>query len=218
MAESFVRKMNVTLIRASVPRENKFKGNRNALISELSFRLFSESINKKISLEEFSKKKIEINQLAEEVRSYISRLERSENDILGMELEEVNEAFALAKNLTDFARFTHPHQIVTTSPKFDGCGIIDQCEGDLLISSTLYEIKNVERDFRIADIRQLLTYCALNFASKKVKIDTIGLVNARSGLFYKVDLNTFSLSVSGMPSNELLDGIIQYVTADTPSK
>jgi len=218
MSESFVRRMNVTLVRISDPRIRKFKGNRNALISELSFRLFSYSVNENISLEKLREQKETVTSIATEAHSYISRLEGADENANPFENVEIEESFFWGKSLFDFTRFIHPQKKIIASPVFDGCGIIDSCIGDLLIDGTLYEIKNVERHFRISDIRQVLTYCALNFASKKSHINSIGLINVKSGQYYKTDLNSFALNVSGISANELLENIVQYVTADTPSK
>lgn len=218
MADAFVRNMNVSLQRAFPPRPAIFKGYRNALISELSFRLYSHCLNETISLDKLLKNIDQTKIIVDEVYRYISRLERTVIPIPIMEAAEIDESFELAKNLHNFMRFTNPGRTALTRPKFTGCGIVDDCEGDILVDTTLYELKNVERDFRLADIRQLLTYCALNFASRQREIDTVGLVNAKSGRWYKIKLNDLALSTSGMPANELLGEVIRYITVDTPSR
>ncbi|MFZ6649015.1 hypothetical protein ACO0LO_25040 [Undibacterium sp. TJN25] len=217
MGEAFVRAMNVDLERFSLPRPTIFKGARNALISELSFRLYTNFLSNGLSLDDELIESAAVKSLANEVHIYISRLEQS-SSLLLMEKAEVLEAFDLAKRLRDFIRDTNPRDAVEMHPKFTGCGILDDCEGDILVGKTLYELKNVERDFRLADIRQLLCYCALNFASGKYEIDTLGLVNPRAGLYYRVGLNALSFAVSGGPAIELLSDVIRYVSMDTPSR
>lgn len=154
----------------------------------------------------------------DEVLRYISRLERFESFLLNMDQLEIAEAKSLTINLRNIRAYTNPGKSVQTRPRFSRCGIVDNCEGDIIVGTTLYELKNVERDFRIADLRQLLTYCALNHASRQYEIESIGLINARSGLTHRIDLNKFAFSTAGVSSSELFDDIIIYITADFPSR
>jgi len=218
MAEAFVRQMNRTLTRVVPPCGSSFKGVRNSLISELSFRLYSKICNDEISLSDLLSDSALINLTADDVCRYISRLERSEVALPKMIAGEINEAVALAKNLKNCMTYTNPGKSIITRPHFIGCGIVDNCEGDILVGTTLYELKNVERDFRLTDIRQLLTYCALNTASGRRDIDTVGLINARSGLSYKMNVNKLSFLVAGVSSDELFGDVIRYITADSPSR
>jgi hypothetical protein len=218
MAETFVRQMNRTLDRVVPPCEGGHRGIRNSLISELSFRIYCEICNDQMLISNLAKNVDWIANAADEVCRYISRLERSEIPLAAMTVGEIAEAVALAKNLRNGINYSNPGKVVSTRPSFVGCGIVDNCEGDILVGETLYELKNVERDFRLTDIRQLLTYCALNLASGQRHIDMIGLINARSGLAYKMKINTLSLSVAGVSANELLGEVIRYITVDTPSR
>lgn len=218
MADAFVRQMNRTLTRVVPPCKSSFKGIRNSLISELSFRFYSCICNEKISISDLLNNVDLIGSIASDVCKYISRLERSEVAVPEMNAEEINEAVALAINLKNSMTYSNPGKNILTRPHFIGCGIVDDCEGDILVGTTLYELKNVERDFRLTDIRQLLTYCALNLASRQRDIDTVGLVNARSGLTYKMNVNKLSYLVAGVSADELFGDVIRYITVDTPSR
>jgi hypothetical protein len=218
MADAFVRQMNRTLTRVVPPCNSAFKGIRNSLISELSFRLYSHVCNDQISFSELLGDSKTVGDMENEVCRYISRLERSEVTLPSMNFAEINEAVSLAKNLKILMTYANPGKSVLTRPNFIGCGIVDDCEGDMIVGTTLYELKNVERDFRLADIRQLLTYCSLNHASGQKDIDTVGLINARSGLTYKINVNRLSFLVAGVSANELFGDVIRYITVDTPSR
>lgn len=218
MAETFVRRMNRTLDRVVPPCEGAYKGIRNSLISELSFRAYCEICNDQKLISNLATDADWLSKSADGVRRYISRLERSEIPPAPMSVGEINEALLLAKNLRNGIKYSNPGKTVSPRPIFIGCGIVDNCEGDMLVGDALYELKNVERDFRLTDIRQLLTYCALNLASGQRQINTVGLINARSGLAYKMSVNTLSLSVAGVSANELLGEVIRYITVDTPSR
>lgn len=216
MGDAFVRSANAHLERVLPPRVSNFKGNRNSLISELSFRLFASRCLRTLPFS-IDKTQVELLALVGEVHQYISRLERSE--VLAPMTEiEIEEAIVWADRLMKSLNFSSPGQAVVPRPRFSGCGIVDDCEGDILVGKTLFELKNVERDFRLADIRQLLCYCALNFASKQYEIQSVAVINARSGQYYRIDLNELALTISGVSVSELLSEIVRYVTTDMPSR
>ncbi len=84
---------------------------------------------------------------------------------------------SLAHNLSTFFRYAKARthftiRTIRVSPRFEGCGWLDECEADFLTSNVLVEVKAGDRAFRSIDLRQVLIYCALNFASKKYDIVT----------------------------------------------
>ena len=93
---------------------------------------------------------------------------------------------------------------VRPKPEFPGCGIVDTCYGDVLIGETLFEIKAGDRLFRSIDVRQLLTYLALNHASGKYLIRRAGLVNPRVGVSTELDIDELCYQVSGRDEGGLL--------------
>jgi hypothetical protein len=65
-------------------------------------------------------------------------------------------------------------------PQFLGCGMVSPCEGDYLLGETLYEMKYGWHGFRVVDVRQVLTYCALNLTSIGDRIAAISDGHASS--------------------------------------
>jgi hypothetical protein len=63
-----------------------------------------------------------------------------------------------------------------------------------------------------ADLHQLLTYCALNFATKALDIKSVGLVNPRVGTFIFLDLDYLCMECAGSSAADVLDEILQYVS------
>jgi hypothetical protein len=187
-------------------------------VSELSFRLYAEGLSGNELLDgERLDDSAKIRELAAEVREYISHLDLL-LDYHEIQPGEIHESVALGKRLRDYFRHYERGHAIVARPQFLGCGIIDPCEGDLLAGTTLYEVKNVERDFRLADLRQLLCYCALNAASPTYKIDNVGLVNARGGVYYIVNLNALCLAAGGTSATALLSEIANYISVDRPSR
>jgi hypothetical protein len=217
LGDSFVRFMNSSLERFDVPVNPPKKGSRNSLISELSFRLYENYILVGEDLFSSRVNSPKVLQFADEVIRYISKMDRNLSAV-DMSDVEIAEAKLWARALHRFEKYVCPGQRVIARPAFEGCGIIDPCSGDLLIGTTLWELKNVERDFRLADLRQLLAYCALNYASQQFDIKEVGLVNARHGVYFQVSLTSLALMSSAMTEGELLGEIVRYVTADAPSR
>jgi hypothetical protein len=93
---------------------------------------------------------------------------------------------------------------IEVSPVFPGCGIIDECVGDVYFSNSLYEVKAGARLFRSIDVRQLLTYAALNKAAPRRSLTEIGLFNPRSGVAFTAPLEEICVEVAGLKADELL--------------
>jgi hypothetical protein len=101
---------------------------------------------------------------------------------------------------------------VVIEPTFRGCGGIDGATGDVLADEVLFEIKAGERDFRSIDLYQLLTYCALNFATKSLQITSVGPMKPRVGIFTVLDLDVLCRECAGTSAADVLDEILQYAS------
>ena len=102
-------------------------------------------------------------------------------------------------------------------PQFAGCGIVSLCEGDYLVGDTLFEMKYGWHGFRAVDIRQVLTYCALNFLSGQHKIASFGLINPRIGRHFTLGLDQAAEQLSGSSAAALLRKIAQFMQEGAPS-
>lgn len=136
------------------------------------------------------------------------------------ELSDVNahcheEALSLLLRLNHY--FTN-HRGVKLRPKFSGCGLLSECEGDLIAGNCLYEVKAGERAFRVMDLRQLLTYAALAYASDKLVFTHIGLFNPRTGVAWRRSLEEVCLSVSGLHPVDTLSALVEQFSAASASR
>jgi hypothetical protein len=100
---------------------------------------------------------------------------------------------------------------VVPEPVFPGCGFIDTCRGDVLVCKTLFEVKAGDRLFRSIDVRQLVTYAALNLVSRQHKIHKVGLFNPRVGIRAAVE-------VSGKDAITLLSEIVVAISSGETSR
>ncbi|WP_228121940.1 hypothetical protein [Variovorax paradoxus] len=119
----------------------------------------------------------------------------------------IQEASAIASNLLDTFP-AKPGDVLR--PKFLGCGILGAAEGDIISSGCLYEIKAGARAFRISDIRQLLVYSTLAYASGSLEFDRIGLCNPRTGAFWVKSLDSICQSISGLKASDVLSNLARH--------
>jgi hypothetical protein len=98
-------------------------------------------------------------------------------------------------------------------PHFSGCGILMNCNGDLLVDNCLSEIKAGVRQLVPSDFRQLIIYAALDWiAGSNYKIDSIELFNPRQNIFWSENIDIFIKVVSGETKEELFENIGQFLT------
>lgn len=114
--------------------------------------------------------------------------------------------------------FFHGLEATTLRPKFSGCGLISACEGDLIEGSCLYEIKAGDRAFRVADLRQLLTYSALAYAKGNLSFKDIGLFNPRTGVAWRKSLEEVSHALSGLRLSDTLSALVEQFSGASASR
>jgi hypothetical protein len=89
------------------------------------------------------------------------------------------------------------------------------------MGTTLYEVKCVERNLRSIDIRQVLTYCALNYQSRQFEIDEVCVVNPRRGIVFRFGVEALAEQASGKNSADLFhqigDFLMNFETIQRPS-
>jgi hypothetical protein len=131
--------------------------------------------------------------------------------LLQLDALAIREAKEIATRLYDFVR-RRIAQEIQVKPSFPGCGWIEDADGDLLVDSTLIEIKAGERQFRAIDIRQLLSYCALNNSARSFKIDSVALLNPRFGTYFEEDIESLCQKIAGSSSASVLAAIVDYIS------
>lgn len=211
--DSFLRKINLTCERFCPPFETNIPPDRNkrAVINELSFRLFMRKSNG----EKLDDKNI--SEIETSVRKYIVKLiRRADVSINKLSSLELDEAIELSKKLESFFRQT---ELKTLSfwPSFNGCGKIHKCNGDIVLSDKLIEVKAGNRKFRLNDLRQVITYLALNFSSKQYDLNTVILLNPRKGLSVEIGVEELILSCSRRKPVDVFLDIVEFVSSEIHS-
>lgn len=210
--EHFVRRLNMDGLERFEPPMAKSSTSNRAVIAEFSFSLFVE--RKRNDLAGGERRP---DDAIEEAAWLMAKMRLAPYVNQGLTLDrkfdedERREVVEILRSLVRF--FTDPNRRLVLRPTFSGCGFVDASEGDVIFGETIYEIKTVDRPFRGSDIRQTITYAALNFAAGQFDIGNIGLINPRRGQFCDIDLDYVCSEISGRPAQELLATIIQAISS-----
>jgi len=206
--EHFVRKLNLNLYEREDIEMSQSSTPDRAYIAEFGFALFIERRWPSVS----GSTKLEQEAIArKEARKRIKPLRGKSGTPESLSVEQVAEGTEIAQRLDTF--FASRGSKMTPRPIFPGCGLIDHAEADVLCEHTLYEVKTVERGFRSNDIRQLITYCALNSLARKHEVERIGLFNPRRGISFELDLDLLTREISGKTANDLFEDIHQAISS-----
>lgn len=202
---------NMLTRRVAAPISNRAPKRFRGAINELAFISFSKlAKHEKIKIHRddiFHTLKASIP----ETVAYINRL--SPNDLMHEDAIDdigLREAMQLTLRLLNFFPYGATTDI---RPKFKGCGIINACEGDVISSDLLIEVKAGDRGFRVSDLRQLLVYSALAYASSENRFTRIGLFNPRTGVAWSKSLDEVCISISGLRANDVLPKLVDHMQA-----
>jgi hypothetical protein len=155
----------------------------------------------------------------DQARADIARIDRVPLDRIALpsdsELADCGEqVWRLKLFFSRFRRFG----AIEFFPKFPGCGIIDASIGDVFVHEHLFEVKAGDRRFLSVDLKQLITYAALNSLEGAREIKYLGLFNPRVGISYTVALEQLCQEISGTSATELLAEIVRVISSGEISK
>lgn len=215
LSDGFWTFENKLVDRVQVPLVAVAPKGMRAIINEAAFRAFCDLHPKQRSIgNEAIAQAIEAN-LADAIE-YIRRFSNAPP----VELHEVDaecreESLLLASRLLSYFE---SNSTTIIRPTFRGCGLLSACEGDLIDGDCLYEIKAGDRQFRLLDLRQLLTYSALAYASESLTFSQIGLFNPRTGLAWRRTLEDVCRSISGLHPSDTLSALVEQFSVASGSR
>jgi hypothetical protein len=212
----FVRKMNLELYEREYPILNSsVSPTRRGFVNEIAFNVFCHSQEQDV---QHSWTQDVLARAIHEAQNKLSRLKQPTPETQppdGIELLDCAEQLRRFRSF--FLRSARSAEL-KIHPRYPGAGIIDSCEGDIQFDRTLFEVKAGHRTFRSVDIKQLLTYSALNNAAGLQPLERVGLFNPRMGISFTSTLDSICLEVSGCPAAELLHEIIRVVSGGDISR
>jgi hypothetical protein len=211
--EHFVRRLNLGgLDRYFAPMAAAAsKTKRRALIAEYAFSLFVERRGAAATFADVSVELQRKRAWEEATRRLAPYASQGLDIATALDDEENGEVSELASRLD---RAFDLSESIVLRPMFPGCGYVDASEGDVIFGTTLFEVKTVDRPVRSSDIRQTITYAALNAASPSggFKIDGVGLFNPRRGQLCRFEIDNVCSEISGRSAQELFEAIIQALS------
>lgn len=212
----------IRLLNSAIRRDFKKEVNlndepsRRALINSAAFALFEleknnyqsrkTSLINSLQISDDTTERLIKNQI--EVLSNLRYSEKLSPNISSREFIAIK---TLAKRI--YSKYAFKPEIIIR-PKFEGCGIIFQANGDIYYENTLVEIKSGQRSFSIQDLRQLYVYAALNHINQPYRITHLELFNPRTGHFWNEEIDIVSDSISGSPTMEILNEIIYFISTE----
>lgn len=215
LADGFWTVENLIVDRIAPPLAPKAPKGMRAVVNETAFRAFC-SLHSKPKPVNRSNVLTAIDEQLPESITYVGRFSSAPPLIpKDVDHECRKEAGNLVLRLLHYFRGIEP---TTLRPRFSGCGLISECEGDLIEGSCLYEVKAGDRAFRVVDLRQLLTYTALAYAKGTLSFQDIGLYNPRTGVAWRKSLEEVSHSLSGLRLNDTLSALVEQFSGASASR
>jgi hypothetical protein len=186
---------------------------RRAIVNELGFRLFQAACAEKHVSDR------RVREIAESVRQYVERLSKENDGVVREPVaeKEIDEAAAISASLKVYFKGT-PIRELLFWPQFPGCGILHATKGDIIHGKKLYEVKAGDRSFRVTDMRQILTYCAMDFSAGKYGIEEVVLLNPRRGTHFCTSIDQLVKESSGGSPVDFFSNVIEFLSAETNSR
>lgn len=212
--DRFVRKLNLTRNRFDYEVDNVASPERRGMINEAAF-LLTAAANAQGVLEPL---KIDlrdslVNEAVSHAASKVALLDgREPVPQESVSLDERREILFLVDSTYSFIReMGWSTSEFEFSPRFKGCGFLNECIGDLLGPNAMVEIKAGDRSFRSADIRQALVYVVLHYASEGQLIENIVLMNPRSGTYSLVSVVDMCRGMGGESAESVIRELINFL-------
>jgi hypothetical protein len=188
-------------------------GTRADIVAEFAFwgaRLLHDKGQKADSLLDDPEVIQEASRIAFEV---VKKYEGVKPDVIGPLLPtELHQGLALTKSYASLYRVCQPTTHIEFGPRFQGCGFLNTAVGDIGIDGTLVEVKTTTRKVAGKDLRQLITYLALDAGAGRQRWSHIAVFNPRRGTFHRAEVDALLLRISGgKPRVDVLGELVEFV-------
>jgi hypothetical protein len=216
LSDYYVRRLNATKQSFALPAPVKNLRAWNAVVSEAAFFCFVHYLSSKVGRAEPAYDDSCVAEAWGRACAYVAQLGEDVPQKEPPDDQNQTAVVNLANALVHFFRRVEPGEKLFTQPQFGGCGLLDACEGDVIAGSVLYEIKNVDREFRAVDLRQVLIYAFLDHLAGARRVSSIGLVNARRGLYFRASLGTVCRGMAAVSPADLFREVELFLEVDAP--
>ncbi len=206
---TFVRRFNAEqkerLVRADgsllLPLPMGKEVERFDVVAELAF---------EAARENYRKRNGEAPDITKALERALSRigLIRGESDLATLSRAEIVEAEAIAAVYEGFFDSIAGQGAVCFRPRIKGAGILDQTEADFCTTSTLFEVKTVNRNLHSADLRQVLCYLVAGLGSREYAWTDYCVFNPRLAVRYSGKVEELLAYLSGRTSHECIADVL----------
>jgi hypothetical protein len=206
---------NMLVTREAAPLPARAATGMRGVVNETSFRAFC-ALRTEGGIADRARVLAAVDKHTPDAIEYVARLAPSSNpDLTAFDDACRREAVLLALRLLHH----FPGRLATIlRPRFQGCGLISACEGDVLEGECLYEVKAGDRAFRITDLRQLLVYSALAYSSGSLNFKRVGLFNPRTGTAWVRTLDQVCQSIAGTRATDTLSALVSQFSEVSASR
>lgn len=207
MADALVRTINLNYERFAPEKEGKFGSDprRRGLLNEAGFELA------RLEWPESKKLRTELIHVAFGAAAQTLLRLDANADVSPPTGDEWGEVEFLANRLLRFCRTQGGATEISFAPLVRGCGFVDGGRADLLIDSVVCEVKSGDRNFRVIDLRQAMTYSALLDLDKVGQVSGICLLNPRRGVFYKASCNDICITAGGATAADCFSRMTSFI-------
>ena len=160
--------------------------------------------------ERYRKKKGEVPDIAAAIHRALSKIEfmRGGSEIATVSKSETAEADALAGAYEVLFDSIAEQGNVCFRPRIKGAGILDQTEADFCTTTTLFEVKTVNRNLQSGDMRQVLCYLVAGLGSHDYKWTDYCIFNPRLAVMYSGNIEELLAYLSGRTSHECIADVL----------
>lgn len=143
----------------------------------------------------------------------VQKYEGEKPDVIGpLTPNELRQGQEIARNYASLYRACRPMARIEFCPPFQGCGFLNAAVGDIGIDGTLVEVKTTTRRVTGNDLRQLITYLALDAGSGCQRWSYVAIFNPRRGTFHRAEVDALLLRLSGgKPRVDVLGELVEFV-------
>lgn len=192
------------------PLKGSAPNSSSDVVAEAAFGLFTTAIQRKMSVLSVAVDDILRESVIGGAVQRISAYRTFGNTVNPVTAPSVADATELAIRLENYFD-AKTFETLVVQPRFKGSGILNSCYGDLLCDDCLYEVKMVDRNLRGVDLRQVLTYCALNSQSQQAVINSVAILNPRRGITFQFNLDELAHYACRKTAAELFHEIIGFL-------
>lgn len=180
------------------------------VVAEAAFGLFATAVQRKVTVVSVTRDGLLLESVIAGAVQRISAYRAFGNAVNPVAAPSVADATELAIRLENYFS-AKEFSTLAVQPRFKGSGILNSCYGDLLCDDCLYEVKMVDRNLRGVDLRQVLTYCALNSQSQQAVINSVAILNPRRGIIFQFNLDELAHYACRKTAAELFHEIIGFL-------